>query len=69
MKQVYWCSDVADCDICNQPAQNIMHDAATHRGWGWLCTKCFDGEGCSLGLGRGQRYEKQTDGRYLKIGG
>lgn len=65
----YWCGDVTPCNICNQPAQSVMYDAATRRGWGWLCPRCFRGEGCRLGTGVGQQYTKQDDGKYLKTGG
>lgn len=68
-RPVYWCGDVTPCNICNQTAGTIMYDAATRRGWGWLCQLCFHGEGCRLGTGAGQQYTKQDDGKYLKTGG
>lgn len=37
--------------------------------WGNLCAECFRGNGCRLGTGRGQKYEKQADGRWIKVGG
>jgi hypothetical protein len=69
-RKVYWLSPLKDCDICHNPFGNIMIDGKTRQGpWGNLCERCHTVFGVGLGLGRGQKYEKQTDGKWLKIGG
>jgi len=37
--------------------------------WANVCTDCFLQFGTGLGQGRGQKYEKQQDGRWLKVAG
>jgi len=69
MTNVYWTGSIERCDACRKPFEAVMYDAATSRGWGNLDQKCFEALGCSLGTGRGQKYEKQADGRWLKTGG
>jgi hypothetical protein len=49
-----------------------MYDAAIARfggQWANICQECFDAHVCRLGLGRGQKYEQQDDGKWLKVGG
>jgi len=45
-------TSIPACNLCGSPAYadaNIPGDR-----WGYVCKTCFDGHGCSLGLGRGQ---------------
>lgn len=66
-KPVYYVSAPDKCDICEKPFGNIMYDGATTFGpWANMCAKCHSLNGRGLGVGRGQRYEKQEDGRWLK---
>lgn len=47
--------ELPTCDMpgCDEPAE---YDAATRSGqWGNLCQTHFDDQGCSLGLGKGQK--------------
>jgi hypothetical protein len=37
--------------------------------WGNIGEDAFKTHGCSLGTGRGQKYERQPDGRWLKVEG
>jgi len=59
------------CNRCTTLWENtshpkVMYDARTRRGpWGWLCQSCFNLEGIGLGIGLGQKYELQSDGRWL----
>lgn len=60
------------CDICELPLTVQFMDCAVpgpeYRGiWGCLCPQCFSKFNCALGLGRGQAYTKQPDGRWLKM--
>lgn len=51
------------CDCCNGNLYAYPHfyDAAIPgRSWGWFCEKCFEMLGCSLGTGKGQKYDSET---------
>jgi len=66
----YWAGDPVECDICNKPYKNMMYDGKTQfGGWANMCQPCFNRYGTGLGTGKGQRYTKQEDGRWLKTGG
>lgn len=74
MADRYWLSPVPErCETCEQPMGDTMYDSAVGRGgpWACMCGNCFAfGPGLGeLGTGRGQKYEKQPDGRWLKTGG
>lgn len=67
---VYWLSAVSDCEICNRPLTKEMVDGKTNWGpWALMCVPCHNNHGGRLGLGIGQKYEKQPGGRWLKIAG
>lgn len=69
-KKLYWGGLLGDCDICQQPFGDTMYDARTTRGpWGNLCEACFQRFAGHLGQGRGQKYKKQPDGRWLCVEG
>jgi len=58
------------CDACGFTLARVFLDAATRRGrWGILCPGCHAEIGLGVGTGRGQRYERQPDGRWLKTAG
>lgn len=69
----YWAGDPPrKCDTCSTPIDKIFYDAKTQMGpWGFMCPSCqklgpgFD----KLGLGWGQEYTKQPDGKWMKTGG
>lgn len=67
---VYWESPVGNDDF-QQPIGDVFYDAKTVYGpWAKMTPDSFETHGDGrLGLGRGQRYERQTDGRYLKVEG
>lgn len=73
MTDKFWMSPVPDkCDTCNNPITERFFDAKTRMGpWGCLCPTCqVLGPGMNqLGLGKGQEYTKQPNGRWLKTGG
>jgi len=73
IKKVYWLSPApAKCDTCDTPIQNVFVDGKTEYGpWGCLCMSCFTlGPGIGkLGTGFGQKYQKQQDGKWLKVEG
>lgn len=69
-KAVYWLSHVGACEICDQPLTTLMVDGKTNWGpWALMCVPCHTVHGGKLGLGIGQKYEKQQDGRWLKVAG
>ena len=70
-RPVYWRSAPPEkCDICFKPLTWGFVDAATRRGpWGCLCHSCHAQHGFGYGTGRGQAYEKQPDGLWLKVEG
>ena len=60
----------AECQLCNVPTPDTFVDGRTRMGpWGYMCLPCHRTNGVGLGLGKGQLYEKQTDGNFLKVQG
>ena len=74
MTTKYWMGQApAKCDTCETPIVDRFFDAKTQmRGmWASMCFTCHAlGPGLGrLGLGLGQEYKKQEDGKWLKVGG
>jgi predicted phosphohydrolase len=58
------------CDVCGARLANVFIDGRTRQGqWGIMHELCHVTHGTGLGVGCGQRYEWQEDGRWLKVGG
>lgn len=58
------------CQIMGEPITDTFVDGALQGGsWGILCDKCHKTFGVGLGKGRGQKYTKQTNGKWLKTEG
>jgi len=70
-KPRYWTGNPGhECNVCHQNWGKTFVDGATSMGpWANMCTECHRRYGRGLGEGKGQRYEKQPDGRWLKTGG
>lgn len=73
-KARYWMgTDPQNCDICRKPFDKEFIDGATLRGpWANMCPTCWNhglGLGGACTEGRGQKYAKQEDGRWLKVEG
>lgn len=71
-KQVFWAGVISHCDVCRTPFDKVFYDAKTVGGpWACMCPSCQTlGPGIGkTGLGIGQKYEKQEDGRWLKTEG
>jgi hypothetical protein len=66
-----WCGDPPTaCDLCGRKITDVFVDGKTLRGpWGNLCLLCHCQYGIGLGTGRGQKYERQPDGSWQKVGG
>lgn len=75
-RKVYWQSPVPTaCDLTGHVGG--LHDNITERGefvdgrtkmgpWANMCVRCHDRHGVGLGTGKGQRYTRQADGKWLK---
>lgn len=70
-KPVYWNGSLPDvCQISKRPFNGVMYDAhIPGAGWANINHDAFVRLGCSLGVGRGQKYELQDDGRWLCTAG
>lgn len=70
-RKKYWAgSPPSSCDLCKKAIINLFVDGRTDLGpWGFMCIPCHVLHGYGTGVGRGQKYEKQADGRWLKVGG
>lgn len=67
----YWMgTEPTKCELSGRPIVDRFIDGATSRGyWAIMHPLTFMDYGRGLGMGRGQLYEKQADGRWLKIDG
>ena len=62
------------CDHCETAIVSQFHDARMSGGlwggmWGCFCDHCFASHGLRHGVGLGQRYTQQPNGRWLKTAG
>jgi hypothetical protein len=73
MTKSYWLSPVNPNDDFGDPVEDVIIDGKTSYGpWALMTPKSWDrysGTGGKLGLGLGQKYQKQSDGKWLKIEG
>ncbi len=70
-KKVYWVSRVGEVDDFGDKVESTIIDGRTMSGpWGLMTPKSWEKYGCRrLGTGFGQKYEKQPDGKWLKVEG
>lgn len=79
-KEIYWSGKLDKCQVCHGPFDGAMFDAPLNTsgekvGWGVLpwgnaCEPCWRAYGPGrLGIGLGQKYEQQADGRFKCVGG
>jgi hypothetical protein len=70
LDKVYWLSPVGKADDFGDTVADTIIDGKTKMGpWGLMTPKSFARYGVGLGLGRGQKYSKQPDGKWLKVEG
>lgn len=71
--KVYWTSGVGGFDDFGDPVKDIIIDGKTNQGpWGLMTPKSYKENGFwpnKFGLGIAQKYQKQADGKWLKIEG
>lgn len=62
-----WLSQIpTNCDVCHKPIKGTFVDGKTRMGpWALMCEKCHGEIGCSLGLGKGQKYQAVT-GKFME---
>lgn len=73
----YWVGDgPKTCELCDDPIGQEFIDGrlgpspwSRMGSWACVCPECHAAYGTGLGLGRGQRYRRQDDGRWLKVAG
>lgn len=77
-EKVYWCgvigpkaADGSQLDDFDHPIDDVFIDGKTRMGpWACMSPTSFKVFGIGkLGLGFGQKYQKQADGRWLKVEG
>jgi len=70
-KAKYWAGRApTHCDISRKPITDCFIDGATiHGPWANMHPDTHKTHGRGLGTGRGQKYKKQLDGRWLKVEG
>lgn len=70
---VYWLSPVGQTDDFDDTITDTIIDGKTSMGpWALMTPKSwarYSGTNGRLGLGLGQKYSKQSDGKWLKIEG
>ena len=70
LNKVVYTSPPTKCDICQGNIADMFVDGATTAGpWANMCPKCYGFYGRGLGTGKGQKYEKQPNGTFLKTAG
>lgn len=73
MKNKYWTSPVGGFDDFGNQITDIIIDGKTNKGpWATMSEeswKHFGGTGGKFGIGLGQKYQKQSDGKWLMIEG
>ncbi len=61
-------SEPKTCDCCNQAIVSSFIDGKTIYGqWAVMDTACHKKLGTGLGIGKGQQYDRQPDGRWIKV--
>ena len=63
-RRVEWLSTPpVECQLCGESITQVFYDARTFVGpWACVCPACFHLSCVGLGLGRGQRYEREAEG-------
>lgn len=66
----FWTGTVGQRDDFGADIEDTFIDGATVMGpWAIMTPSSHAVNGCGIGTGRGQRYERQEDGRWKKTAG
>ena len=67
----YWLGTLGDTDDFGAPYGDVMYDGKTKMGpWANMSKASWARYGVGkVGQGYAQKYQKQADGRWLKVGG
>ena len=66
----YWIGDAPVSDDFAQVIEKEFIEGTTKKGaWAFMTPESFKVHGRGFGEGVGQRYQKQEDGRWLKVEG
>jgi hypothetical protein len=57
------------CQLCGRALPTTFVDGATAHGWAFMDLACHATHGRGLGIGLGQRYERQDDGAWVRVDG
>ncbi len=72
-KGKYYINPPKSCDICSTPldGETFFSDGRLQGGlvWANMCADCCIYRGSGIGWGVGQLYRKESDGRWLMVGG
>ncbi len=72
MVHSFWLSEPPKvCQLCDCAITKTFIDGrvAGQSSWANMCLNCHHSHGNGLGIGKGQKYELQADGRWLKTEG
>lgn len=68
MSKVVWTGST-DCDICGGKCGSVLYDGKTRSGyWAVMCHSCFQYHGVGIGVGKGQKYKRNAEKQYEKVG-
>jgi hypothetical protein len=69
-RKKYWLGHPPGVDSFGKTIYDVFIDGKTTEGpWAFMTPLSFELYGMGLGTGLGQKYKKQDDGKWLKIGG
>ena len=69
-KPVEWIGTVPTCNFCQKSLVSVFVDGKTNLGpWATMCLDCHRVNGLGLGTGLGQKYQRNADGKWYKVGG
>ena len=60
---------IKQCDICGTKANSYVDGKTIYGPWANMCLRCFATKGIGIGLGRGQVYNKDANGQFVKVAG
>lgn len=68
---VYWMGETDKCQVCQKPLRTKLVDGRLKASgqWAVLDLGCHRVHGSGVGVGKGQVYAKQENGRWLKVEG